>query len=176
MRYLNLVPLAAFFLGCALQNAAAQQPRTILAIGAHAGDAELTSGPLLAAERARGSRIVILDLTLGEKGHPTLTPEQYGAQKRSEAERVAQALGAQVGSSRTAAQTLMAGFYSANPVVFYNTGLRVISTNEALSPADQARLFAMTSMASADALINCWANKKVWYAWRPQTAIREAAS
>ncbi len=72
----------------------AQQTRTILAIGAHAGDAELTMGPLLAAEQARGSRIVILDLTLGERGHPTLTPEQYAAQKRSEADSVARALGA----------------------------------------------------------------------------------
>ena len=72
------------------------QPRTILAIGAHAGDAELTMGPLLAAERARGSRVVILDLTLGERGHPTLTPAQYAAQKRSEAESVARALGAEL--------------------------------------------------------------------------------
>ena len=79
-----------------MQVAHAQQPRTILAIGAHAGDAELTMGPLLAAERARGARVVILDLTLGERGHPTLTPEQYAAQKRSEAETVARALGAEL--------------------------------------------------------------------------------
>jgi LmbE family N-acetylglucosaminyl deacetylase len=89
--------LVACFFGCALlQDAPAQQPRTILAIGAHAGDAELTSGPLLAAERARGSRVIILDLTLGEKGHPTLTAEQYAAQKRREAERVAQVIGAEL--------------------------------------------------------------------------------
>lgn len=78
------------------QAGEAQQARTILAIGAHAGDAELTMGPLLAAERARGSRVVILDLTLGERGHPTLTPAQYAAQKRSEAEGVARALGAEL--------------------------------------------------------------------------------
>lgn len=80
----------------ALDVAGAQQPRTILSIGAHAGDAELTTGPLLAAERARGSRVVILDLTLGERGHPTLAPAQYAAQKRSEAEGVARALGAEL--------------------------------------------------------------------------------
>jgi len=34
----------------------------------------------------------------------------------------------------------------------------------------------MTSFAGADALISCWSNKKLWYAWRPQTAIREAAN
>ena len=31
-------------------------------------------------------------------------------------------------------------------------------------------------MGGADALISCWHNKKVWSAWRPQTAIREAAN
>jgi LmbE family N-acetylglucosaminyl deacetylase len=70
--------------------------RTILAIGAHAGDAELTMGPLLTAERARGTRVVILDLTLGERGHPTLTAEQYAAQKRREATEVARAIGAEL--------------------------------------------------------------------------------
>lgn len=75
----------------------AQTPRrTILAIGAHAGDAELTMGPMLAAEQARGSRVVILDLTLGERGHPTLTAAQYAAQKRREAITVAAALGAEL--------------------------------------------------------------------------------
>ena len=71
-------------------------PRTILAIGAHAGDAELTMGPLLAAERTRGTRVVILDLTLGERGHPTLSMEQYAAQKRREATSVAAAIGAEL--------------------------------------------------------------------------------
>jgi LmbE family N-acetylglucosaminyl deacetylase len=71
-------------------------PRTILAIGAHAGDVELTTGPLLMAERARGTRVVILDLTLGERGHPTLSAEQYGAQKRREAVAVAAAIGAEL--------------------------------------------------------------------------------
>jgi LmbE family N-acetylglucosaminyl deacetylase len=76
--------------------AAQTAPRTILAIGAHAGDVELTMGPLLTAERARGTRVVILDLTLGERGHPTLSVEQYGAQKRREATEVAAAIGAEL--------------------------------------------------------------------------------
>ena len=44
-----------------------------------------------------------------------------------------------------------------------------------LTTVQQARLFVMTSMASADALIACWNNKDHWNFWRPQTAIREAA-
>jgi len=70
--------------------------RTILAIGAHAGDAELTTGLLLAHQRRLGDRTVILHLTLGEGGNPKLTPEAYGAQKRREAQAVAAALGAEV--------------------------------------------------------------------------------
>lgn len=91
------IMVGALLAGCvALGDAGAQPSRTILAIGAHAGDAELTTGPLLAAERARGTRVVILDLTLGERGHPRLTESQYAAQKRGEAEGVARALGAEL--------------------------------------------------------------------------------
>lgn len=105
------------------------------------------------------------------EGMPALTSKQYADEFNE-----VKALGAQVGSSRSAAQTLMAGFYSANPVVFYNAGLRAIATGRGLSTRDQARLFAQTSFAGADALISCWNNKKLWYGWRPQTAIREAAN
>jgi hypothetical protein len=104
-------------------------------------------------------------------GMPAVTSEQYAAEFNE-----VKALGAQVGSSRTEAQTLMAGFYTANPLFFYNTGLRVIATDEGLSTSDQARLFVKTSMAGADALISCWNNKKIWSAWRPETAIHEAAN
>ena len=86
------------------------------------------------------------------------------------------ALGGQSGSSRTEAQTLTAGFFTANPLLFYNKGLREIASAEGLSTSEQARLFVKSSMASADALIGCWANKALWKAWRPQTAIREAAT
>jgi len=75
---------------------AASPTRTILAIGAHAGDAELTTGLLLAKQHRLGDRTVILHLTLGEGGNPRLTPEAYGEQKRREAQAVASALGAEV--------------------------------------------------------------------------------
>jgi N-acetylglucosamine malate deacetylase 1 len=92
-----LIGIAVTMVG---QRALAQSPappaRTILAIGAHAGDAELTSGLLLAKQRRLGDRTVILHLTLGEGGNPTLTPEAYGEQKRREAQAVAAALGAEV--------------------------------------------------------------------------------
>ena len=85
-------------------------------------------------------------------------------------------MGAQVRSSRTAAQTLMARFFSSNPLSFYNTGLRGIATAEGLTTSEQARLFARTSMAAADALIGCWNNKNIWLLGDRQTAIHEAAN
>jgi len=85
------------------------------------------------------------------------------------------ALGAQTGSSRTPAQTLLAGFVFANPIPYMNKGLRDIATAQHLSTAQQAMLFVRTSFASADALIACWNDKAHWLAWRPQTAIRLAA-
>jgi LmbE family N-acetylglucosaminyl deacetylase len=74
----------------------ARAQRTILAVGAHAGDVELTSGALLARQHQLGDRVVILHLTLGEGGNPRLVSAQYGEQKRREALAAAQVLGAEV--------------------------------------------------------------------------------
>ena len=105
------------------------------------------------------------------EGPPALTSDQYTAEFNE-----VKALGAQSGSSRTAAQTALAGFVTANPLFFMNKGLRDISIAQGLGTADQARLFAKTSMASADGLIGCWYNKKLWSNWRPQTAIQQAGT
>ncbi len=67
----------------------------ILAIGAHMGD-EVAWGMTLAAHARQGYRIGMLHLTPGEKGHKTLTPEAYAAQKRVEAAACADALGAKM--------------------------------------------------------------------------------
>lgn len=88
---LTLIPAAL-----AQEAVPARPKRTILAIGAHAGDAELTSGLLLLKQHQLGDRVVILHLTLGEGGHPKMTPADYGAQKKREATAVAAALGAEV--------------------------------------------------------------------------------
>ncbi|GLC27786.1 PIG-L deacetylase family protein [Roseisolibacter agri] len=89
-----LAGLAVLAHGAPAQEAA--PPRTILAIGAHAGDMELTTGMLLLKARQQGARVVLLHLTLGEGGNARLAPEAYGAQKRREATAVAGAMGAEV--------------------------------------------------------------------------------
>lgn len=97
MRWLSLLLL----FGGLIAASAGHQPqpipkKTILAIGAHSGDMELTCGALLAKQAKAGDRIVLLHLTLGEGGNPKMSPEAYGAQKKREAEAAARILGAEV--------------------------------------------------------------------------------
>lgn len=70
--------------------------RTILVVGAHCGDAEISAGAILAKHKRLGDRTAILHLTLGEGGNPKMSPQAYGEQKRREALEAAKALGAEV--------------------------------------------------------------------------------
>ena len=87
MRVLSLVAFAVHLCGpqLILAQPVTAAPKTILAIGAHAGDMELTAGALLIKQHKLGDRVVILQMTLGEGGNPRLSPTVYGAQKRREA-------------------------------------------------------------------------------------------
>jgi N-acetylglucosamine malate deacetylase 1 len=67
----------------------------ILAIGAHMAD-EVAWGMALAAQKRQGMSIGMLHLTPGEKGHKTMSPEDYAAQKHREAAECAEVLGAKV--------------------------------------------------------------------------------
>lgn len=78
------------------QPSNADQKRTILAIGAHAGDMELTAGAVLIKHARQGDRVVLLHLTLGEGGNPERSPQAYGRQKREEAHAAAEVIGAEV--------------------------------------------------------------------------------
>lgn len=68
--------------------------RTVMAVGAHTGDAQLTSGLLLAKCAQRGDRIVTLDLTAGERGAPQgVTTDAFRAQNVAAAGEFARMLG-----------------------------------------------------------------------------------
>ena len=73
-----------------------EEPKVLLAVGAHAGDMEVSCGAVLYKHARKGDRVVLLHLTPGEGGNPRMTPAAYGAQKRREAETVARAMGAEV--------------------------------------------------------------------------------
>lgn len=72
------------------------EPVHVLAIGGHIGDCEIACGMALAAHVRQGKRIAMLHLTTGEKGHPTMPPTEYAAQKRSEAQEAAAIYGAEL--------------------------------------------------------------------------------
>jgi LmbE family N-acetylglucosaminyl deacetylase len=95
----HLTASVAVALLASVTSAPAQAPtpaRTILAVGAHAGDMELTAGAVLLRQRQLGDRVVMLHLTLGERGNPKLAATAYAAQKRREAEAAARVLDADV--------------------------------------------------------------------------------
>lgn len=64
----------------------------ILSVGGHAAD-EIAWGMALAKYVNAGKSVALLHCTPGEKGHPTLSPAEYAAQKRQEAQAAAAILG-----------------------------------------------------------------------------------
>lgn len=67
----------------------------IMVIGAHAADAEVMGGATVLKHVDAGWRAVNLHLTGGEKGHKSLSPEEYLEIKKQEAEEAAKRLGAE---------------------------------------------------------------------------------
>jgi hypothetical protein len=104
-------------------------------------------------------------------GPPAITSARYTAEYNE-----VKSLGASDSTTRTPAQTEVAHFFTANPLVFMNAAFRDIAVRKGLSITRAARLFGMLSMSSADALIGCWDSKDYWSFWRPITAIRAGDS
>lgn len=68
--------------------------KTVMAIGAHVGDVELTCGGVLATFALKGYQVITVALTGGERGNPPhLTVEEYRKQKEEEAVGFAEVLG-----------------------------------------------------------------------------------
>ena len=85
-------------------------------------------------------------------------------------------LGSLTSTTRTADQTMAAVFWQAQPGGLYGGVMRSLSARYGLSTAQNARLFAMVSLAAADGAIGCWNDKARWSFWRPIDAIRLAAT
>src|SRR5437879_4263842 len=69
-------------------------PTRIMAIAAHPGDALFTMGATVAQHIHNGGSGVFLSLSLGEKGHRTIAPKEYGEMQRTATEKAARLLGA----------------------------------------------------------------------------------
>jgi hypothetical protein len=98
-----------------------------------------------------------------------LTSAQYTAEFNE-----VKALGRATGSTRTAAQTSLAYWTAGHPVPMLYATMRQVAASKGLTITEQARFHAMTSMATADSAINCFAEKGRWGFWRPTTAIQLA--
>jgi hypothetical protein len=103
-------------------------------------------------------------------GPNALTSDAYAADFTE-----VKAIGARNSATRTADQTDQALFWGAeHGTLLWGRILRTIAANQGLSLVEDARLFAMVQLASADANISCWNDKAYWSFWRPITAIRLA--
>ncbi|MBM3746750.1 MAG: PIG-L family deacetylase, partial [Acidobacteria bacterium] len=67
----------------------------IMAIAAHPGDALFSMGAAVARHIHNGGPGVFLCLSLGEKGHRTIAPAEYGEMQRAATLKAAKILGAQ---------------------------------------------------------------------------------
>jgi hypothetical protein len=83
------------------------------------------------------------------------------------------ALGSLTSTARTAEQTDLARFWLTNPFHAWHATVRSIAEAHLEDVGDQARLFALVSLANADAAISCWESKYHYNFWRPITAIQE---
>ena len=83
-------------------------------------------------------------------------------------------LGAKAGSARSAEQTDIARFWSLTGAATYNPVARQLSAAKGLDMMANARLFALFSLATADAAVAVFDAKYAYGFWRPITAIRNA--
>ena len=85
-----------------------------------------------------------------------------------------ESLGSATSTTRTADQTDAAIWWQDHGAALYNRIMRNVAVGQGLDITDAARMFGMTELAAADAMISCWHEKYRWDFWRPITAIREA--
>jgi hypothetical protein len=106
-----------------------------------------------------------LDLT----GAPAATTAQFARDFEE-----VKSVGARDSTTRTSDQTAAAIFWTVQTAVPWHAAARAASAAKGLSLSDNARLFALLSMASADSQIIGFEEKYKRPHWRPITAIRVA--
>jgi hypothetical protein len=100
-------------------------------------------------------------------------PPDLSSRKYAEDYNEVKALGALTNSARTLEQTDLAYFYADNHFLLWNRGLQGIANTYLDNMGDSARLFALCSLAMADAVITSWDSKLYYNFWRPVTAIQQ---
>jgi PAP2 superfamily len=108
---------------------------------------------------------------LRSEGPNALTSDAY-ARDFNEVKKV----GSLTRSQRTDDQTAASIFWQDSGPAIWNRVFRALAASKGLDIVESARLYAITNLAAADAVIGCWNDKYYWNYWRPITAIREAAT
>ena len=98
---------------------------------------------------------------------PALSSSEY-AQDYNEVK----TLGARVGSTRTADQTLVANFWQESPSNILNRLARQAIKNKHMDAWRSARLLALVNVSIFDAFLTCFDGLHHFYRWRPESAIR----
>lgn len=106
-----------------------------------------------------------------EVGPPALTSEAY----RTAFDEVKE-LGAVNSPRRSAEETVIARFWAGSSVTHWNQIAATVSAARSLTLSQNARLFALMNLATADAYISSFETKYAFDFWRPVTAIRAAAT
>ena len=102
---------------------------------------------------------------------PVNGPPDLGSRQWAREYNEVKLLGAANSSVRTAAQTEIALFWTANPVATYFGAFGQLAIDRHLSLSKSARLLAMLSVAFTDSGIGCFNAKYAFSFWRPVTAI-----
>lgn len=105
-------------------------------------------------------------------GPPSLTSEEYAADV-NEVQARGDVNGETLGN-RSHAESATARFWLGNSIPIFQQIARKISLDRDLGLSENARFFALLSIAGMDAYVAAWDAKYAYNFWRPVTAIRQA--
>lgn len=99
------------------------------------------------------------------------TPPSLNSRRYARDYNEVKAFGSLNNSSRSAAQTDMAYFWTGNFVAMLNAVVRAAALERVPKTSHASRLFALTTAVAADTGIAVWNDKAHFQLWRPETAI-----
>ena len=102
-------------------------------------------------------------------------PDPYTSAAFAQDYEEARRLGSVAGTDRTPAQTAVAQFFTANPMLMYRNAVCELLDAEPLGLLPTTRLFARIDAATATTFIEAWRLKYEVGFWRPDQAIDAAA-
>jgi hypothetical protein len=98
---------------------------------------------------------------------PALTSDAYASSYNQ-----VKSLGARIGSTRTAEQSLLANFWQESPATIWNRFTREAIQNKNMDAWKAARLFALVNTSMFDAFLTAFDGMYTYHSWRPESAIR----